>query len=52
MIDNRDNKKENAQEKSFPKVHVNCEKLIYINIPEITDNTRFLTSRFLHVFIN
>ena len=23
MIDNRDNKKENAQEKSFPKVHVN-----------------------------
>ena len=25
MIDNRDNKKENAQEKSFPKVHVNCD---------------------------
>ncbi len=32
MIDNRGNKKENAQEKSFPKVHVNCEKPIYINI--------------------
>lgn len=31
MIDNRDNKKENAQEKSFPKVHVNCEKPIYRN---------------------
>ena len=34
------------------KTNINCEKLIYINIPEITDNTRFLTSRFLHVFIN
>lgn len=31
MIDNRDNKKENEQEKSFPKVHVNCEKTIYRN---------------------
>ena len=25
MIDNRDNKKEKSQEKSFPKVHVNCD---------------------------
>ena len=32
MIDNRGNKKEKAQEKSFPKVHVNCEKPIYRNI--------------------
>ena len=28
MIDNRDNKKENVQEKSFPKVHVNCDTRI------------------------
>ena len=31
MIDNRGNKKEKTQEKSFPKVHVNCEKPIYRN---------------------
>ena len=29
MIDNRDNKKENAQEKSFPKVHVNWDSGAY-----------------------
>ena len=29
MIDNRDNKKEKTQEKSFPKVHVNCLPYIY-----------------------
>ena len=32
MIDNRGNKKEKTQEESFPKVHINCEKPIYINI--------------------
>ena len=31
MIDNRDNKKKKTQEKSFPKVHVNCKKPIYRN---------------------
>ena len=41
-----------SNEEKLSKVQISCEKLIYINIPEITDNTRFLTSRFLHVFIN
>ena len=31
MIDNRGNKKEKSQEKVFHKVHVNCDKPIYIN---------------------
>ncbi len=31
MIDNRDNKKENAQEKNFPKVHVNWYSTNYLN---------------------
>ena len=30
MIDNRDNKKENAQEKNFPKVHVNWYSTNYL----------------------
>ena len=34
MIDNRDNKKENAQEKNFPKVHVNCEEWANAKLPK------------------
>ena len=30
------------------KTNINCEKLIYINIPKIIDNTEFLMLRFLH----
>ena len=32
MIDNKNSETDKSQEKSFPKVHVNCEKPIYINI--------------------
>ncbi len=32
------------------KTNINCEKLIYINIHEIIDNTEFFTFRFLHIF--
>ena len=41
MIDNIGNKKKKAQEESFPKVHVNCEKTIYRKFFETFENTRF-----------
>ena len=42
----------NKDEKSPASTNINCEKLIYINIPKIIDNTEFLRLRFLHIFIN
>ena len=32
MSNNKRDREEKLQEESFPKVHVNCEKPIYINI--------------------
>ena len=52
MIDNRGNKKENIQEKSFPKVHVNCDKTIYRKFHETIENTYFFTSRFFRIYSN
>lgn len=33
------------------KTNINCDKPIYINIHETTENTGFLMLRFLHVLI-
>ena len=31
------------------KTNINCDKPIYINIPETIDNTKFLILKFLHL---
>ena len=39
MSNNKRDIKEKSKEKSFPKVHIVCEKPIYRNFHKIIDNT-------------
>ena len=45
-VSNMEDKKE-----KLPSTRIQCEKLIYINIPKIIDNTEFHEQRFLHILI-